>query len=100
MYGLWYATLVTPVPSLIVACSLGGGGDEDLRAGDDLAAGRVMLADPCLVVAELVEVHDQVEVALQRQRRVLARRVEWRHEDSEAKTIRHEISLSSRTVAA
>ena len=55
--------------------------------GDDLGAGGVVLADPRLVVAEPVEVHDQVEVALERQRRVLARRVERGHEDPEAKTI-------------
>ena len=58
---------------LDVASALRRGGDEDLRAGDDLAAGGVMLADPGLVVTELVEVHDQIEVALQRQRRVLDR---------------------------
>ena len=73
---------------------LGGGGDEDLGAGDDLGAGGVVLADPRLVVAELVEVNDQVEVTFQGQGRVLAGRVERRHEDSETKTIRHEDSLS------
>ena len=30
--------------------ALGGGGDEHLRAGDDLEAARVMFADPRLVV--------------------------------------------------
>ena len=44
---------------LDVARALGGGGDEDLRRGDDLAAGRVVLADPRLVVAEAVEVLDR-----------------------------------------
>ena len=58
---------------LDVAGPLGGGGDEDLRRGDDLGAGRVVLADPRLVEAEPVEVLDQLEVALERQRRVLAR---------------------------
>ena len=57
-------------------------------------AGGVVLADPRLVVAELVEVHDQVEVALQGQGRVLSGWVERGHEDSEAKTIRHTSSLS------
>ncbi len=75
------------------ACPLGRGGDEDLGAGDDLGAGGVVLADPGLVVAELVEVHDQVEVAFEGQRRVLTGRVERRHEDSETKTIRHEDSF-------
>ena len=63
--------------------ALGGRGDEDLGAGDDLAAGGVMLADPGLVVAELVEVHDQFQIALQRERWVLTGRVERCHEDSE-----------------
>ena len=49
-----------------------------------------MLADPRLVVTEPVEVHDQVEIALQCQRRVLSGWVERSHEDPEAKTIRHE----------
>ena len=44
--------------------ALGGGGDEDLGRGDDLVAGAVVLADPGLVVAELVEVLDQLHVAL------------------------------------
>ena len=35
--------------------ALAGGGEEDLRAGDDLPAAGVVLADPRLVVAELVE---------------------------------------------
>jgi hypothetical protein len=63
---------------LDVARPLGGRGDEDLRRGDDLRAGRVVLADPGLVVAEPVQVGDQLEVALQRQRRVLARRMKRR----------------------
>ena len=67
---------------LDVARALGGGGDEDLRGGDDLAAGRVVLADPGLVVAEAVEVLDERQVALEGQRRVLSRRVERRHEDA------------------
>ncbi len=49
----------------------GDGGDEHLGAGDDLVAGGVVLADPRLVEAEAVEVHDEVEVALEGQRRVL-----------------------------
>ena len=74
--------------------ALGGGGDEDLGTGNDLGAGGVMLTDPGLVVAELVEVDDQFQIALQRQRRVLTSRVEGCHEDSETKAIRHECSLS------
>ena len=39
-----------------------------------------MLADPRLVVAPGIEFFDQLEVALERQRRVLADGVEGRHE--------------------
>ena len=56
---------------LDVAGPLGGRGDEDLGRGDDLAAGRVVLADPGLVPAQPVEVVDQLQIALERQRRVL-----------------------------
>lgn len=44
-----------------------------------------MLADPRLVIAQLVEPDDQLEVPLQRQGGVLARRVERSKEDPEAK---------------
>ena len=64
--------------------ALRGGRDEDLRRGDDLAAGGVVLADPGLVVAEPVEVRDQLEVALERQGRVVAGRMERRQEHPEA----------------
>jgi hypothetical protein len=59
-----------------VARALRRSRDEDLRRGDDLAAGRVVLADPRLVVAEAVEVLDELEVALEREGRVLARGME------------------------
>jgi hypothetical protein len=59
-------------------------GDEELRRRDGLVPGRVMLADPRLVVAELVEPLDQRPVALERERRVLVGRVERGGEDSEA----------------
>ena len=72
---------------------LGGGGDEQLRGGDDLVARRVVLADPGLVVAEAVEVLDELEVALDGQGGVLVRRVEGREEDAEAETVAHEASL-------
>src|SRR3954453_10509726 len=67
-----------------VARALGGGRDEDLRRGDDLAPGGVVLADPRLVVAEPVEVLDELEVGRERERRVLPRRMEGSHEDAEA----------------
>ena len=56
--------------------AFGGRGDEDLREADDLAAGGVMLADPHFVEAEGVEVLDELEVALQGERRIGARPVE------------------------
>ena len=59
------------------------GRDEHLGTGDDLVAGRVVLADPRLVEAEAVEVHDQIEVALERERRVLADGMERCEEDAE-----------------
>jgi hypothetical protein len=43
----------------------------------------VVLADPCLVVVQPVEVLDELEVALERQRRVLAGGVERGQEDAE-----------------
>jgi hypothetical protein len=62
----------------------GGVGDEDLGRGDDLVAGRVVLADPGLVVAEPVEVLDPGQVVVEGERRVLPDRVEGGEEDPEA----------------
>ncbi len=64
--------------------ALGGRGDEQLRAGDDLVAGRVVLTDPGFVVAECVHQLHELEISLDRQRRVLAQRVERRDEGFEA----------------
>src|SRR4051812_1691187 len=61
----------------------GGGGDEDLGGRDQLPAARVVLTDPRLLVPEPVEMLDQLEVALEREGRVLARSVEWCEEDAE-----------------
>ena len=63
--------------------ALGGRRDEHLGAGDDLVARRVVLADPCLVEAEGVEVLQQVEVALEGERGVLPDGVERSEEDAE-----------------
>jgi hypothetical protein len=63
--------------------ALGRGRDEDLRCRDDLGAGGVVLADPGLVVAQLVEVLDQPQVAVDGAGRVLTRRVERGEEGSE-----------------
>jgi hypothetical protein len=63
------------------------GGDEDLRGGDDLVAGGMMLAEPGLVEPELIEVLDQLQVALEGQGRVLAHGVERGQEDAEIQVI-------------
>ena len=63
--------------------ALRGGGDEDLGRGDDLVAGGVVLAEPGLVEAELVEVLDQLQVAFEGEGGVLAHRVERGQEDPE-----------------
>ena len=60
---------------------LGGEGDEDLGRADDLEPGRMVLADPGLVKAELVEPLHQVEVALQALGRVLLVGMERRQKD-------------------
>ena len=66
-----------------VAGALGGGGDEDLGRRDQLPAGGVVLADPGFVVAELIEPLDQLQVAVDRQRGILAHAVKGRHENAE-----------------
>jgi hypothetical protein len=75
-----------PRAELDVAGALGSGGDEDLRRGDDLGAGRVVLADPRLVEPQPIEVLYQLQVVVQQHCRVLTRRVERCHEDTEAHT--------------
>ena len=67
-----------------VAGPLGRRRDEHLGGGDDLETGRVVLADPRLVEAELVQTGDELEVALERQRRVLTRGVKGGQEHTEA----------------
>jgi hypothetical protein len=53
-------------------------------AGDDLGAGGVVLADPGLVVAQLVETADQLEVTLEREGGVLPGGVKGGQEHAEA----------------
>ena len=67
--------------------------DEDLGRCDDLGTGRVVLADPRFVPAEAIEMLDQLEIPLERQRGVLSRRMKRRHENSEPQTVRHRIPL-------
>lgn len=63
--------------------ALRGGRDDDLGVADQLVAAGVVLADPRLVIAEPVERLDALQVVLQRERRVLATRVEGGVEDPE-----------------
>ena len=65
------------------ARQLTGAGEEHLRRGDRLPARRVVLTAPELVVAETVEVRDELEVALQLQRRIVPGRVVRGEERSE-----------------
>src|SRR5437867_2972926 len=66
-----------------VARALGGCGDEDLGRSDSLPSRRVVLADPHLVVAEMVEPLDELHVARQGEGGVLADPVERGEEDAE-----------------
>src|SRR5690606_23829515 len=63
--------------------ALGGGRDDQLGAGDRLPAGGMVLADPGFVIAECVEMGDQVHVAGNGEGRVVAGAMEGREEDSE-----------------
>ena len=83
MNGWWYGSDETPGAEADVPRALRGGGDEHLGRGDDLVAGRVVLAEPGLVEAELVEVLDELQVAFERQGGVLAHGVERGQEDAE-----------------
>src|SRR5713101_9650910 len=77
---------------LDVPGTLRSDGNKDLGRSNDLGAGRMVLADPGLVPSETVEMLDQIEIALQGERGVVTRRMERRHEDSEAKSLRHAAS--------
>src|SRR5438445_217727 len=72
-----------PRPKRPAARGPDGDAEEDLGRRDDLVAGGVVLADPGFLEAELVEPLDQLEVALESERRVLAGRMERGHEDAE-----------------
>jgi hypothetical protein len=67
--------------------------DHQLRRGDQLPACRVVLADPGLVVAQVIEPLDQLHVAGQGKRGVLAQAMEGREEDAELHSaMRHAVS--------
>src|SRR5689334_16064520 len=60
------------------------GGDEHLRAGDQLEAAGMVLANPRLVIIQLVEMLEQFEIALDRERRVLVVIVKRREKNAAA----------------
>ena len=79
-----------------VARALGGGGDHDLGRGDQLPPRRVVLADPDLVVAQVVEPLDQLHVAVDRECRVLPHPVKWSQENAELHaSVSHRVSMKS-----
>jgi hypothetical protein len=65
--------------------AFGGGGDEDLGAGDDLEAAGVVLADPGLLIVQRVQVLEQFHIPFQGQNGVFRQAVERREEDAAAK---------------
>ena len=72
---------------LDVLGAVGGHADEYLGRGDDLPAGAVVLSDPGLVKAQIVQPLHQFHVAFQRQGRVFAGAVERAHEDAKLQAI-------------
>lgn len=59
------------------------GGDHQVGRGDGLPAAAVVLADQHLVEADALRVLDELQVALERERGVLPRRVRGHHEHAE-----------------
>lgn len=80
------------------------GGDHDLGRGDELPTAAVVLTKPGFVEAEALQPHDEVQIALEGQRGVLAQRVVRRDKDAEGHAVggvaRHEHSLSTRGEAS
>jgi hypothetical protein len=56
--------------------------NKHLGAGDNLETARVMLADPRLVVVQPVEMDEQLQIALEGQRRIFTKCVERREKDA------------------
>src|SRR5690349_15486913 len=67
---------------------LSRGGEEHLRRRDELPSGAMVLADPGLVEAKLIQPLDELQVTLQGIGRIAADFVERGHEDAEAQ-MRH-----------
>ena len=85
--GWWYGQRHDAGAELDVLGALARRGQEQLRRRDHLPARRVVLAAPELVVAEPIEVLDEVEVALQLQARVLADGMMGREKGTELETV-------------
>lgn len=65
------------------------GGDEHLGTSYDLDAARMMLSDPCLVISQAVQMHQQLHVARQSLRGILDHRVIWGEEYAQSQTLLH-----------
>ena len=78
-----------PGPEPDAPRALGRRGDEDLRAGDDLEAAGMVLADPRFVIIEPVEPLDELEVALDREHRVLVEGVKGREKNAKPNVAAH-----------
>ena len=73
-----------------VAGAFGSSGDERRGAADVLVAAGMVFADPGLVVVQLVEVDEQIHVALEGERRVFVVRMKWREKNPGAHVaVRH-----------
>src|SRR5271170_2022106 len=58
-----------------MACTFGGGGDEDFRTRNNLVARGMMLANPGLIITEPVHQLDQLKIALQGECGIFLRRM-------------------------
>src|ERR1043166_3848129 len=65
-----------------MARTLCGGRDKQLGARDDLEAGRMMLADPGLVIVHPVEMDQEIHVTFEREKRILGERMKGSKEDA------------------
>src|SRR5580658_2676229 len=64
--------------------TLGGGGDEHFRRTDDFEASGMMFANPGLMIVQLVEMLQQLHVALQRERGIFAESMKRSQENAAA----------------
>jgi hypothetical protein len=64
-----------------------GRSDEDVRSGHVFPTCAVVLSNPGLVVAETVELDNQVQISFQGFGWILGRMVEWLKEESESHVV-------------